>query len=197
MTRLTFSNETFNCHLTCGRCTHIKCNGQRCKNRVCFGFPICWIHSLQVYGVRLRESTIPDTGKGLFATRDFPRYTWICPYNGEDVTEACLEQRYPGNVTAPYAVDFKNDPHRYVDSACLRSMASMANGLFRPDGTSQPLTAHNAEIVERPGSDTRHWLRARRNIFEGDEIFVYYGTVYTLDNDHETKRRRADDNRPC
>lgn len=190
--RLTFSNAVFRCHLECGRCIHIKGDGQRCRNRVCFGMPICWVHTKAVYGIRLRESTIVGAGKGLFATIPFAAGAYICPYVGERITEACLNERYPGNMTAPYAV---TDNGRHTDSACLRGIGAMSNGLFKVDGSCRAERFHNSEIVSRRGRGL--WLRATKNIPAGAEILTYYGDEYKLEADHSTKRSSRAENKPC
>jgi hypothetical protein len=147
---------------------------------------------MQVYGVRVRPSTIPNTGKGLFATRDFLSNSWICPYLGEVISQQYLDQRYVGDVTAAYAVQ---DGVNFIDSACRRGIAAMANGLFRNDGHARSVNQHNAIIEQRPGQGV--WLRAPINISDGDEIFVWYGDDYRLEDDHETVKRRGVDTRPC
>lgn len=188
--KLTFNSPAFRCHLSCGQCTHLKVNGARCKNRVCFGTPICWVHTMRLYGVKVRTS--PVAGKGLFATRPFQSGSWICPYIGEGVTGACLNQRYPGDRTAPYAVE--NDGS-YVDSACVRGVGAMSNGLFRRNGAPRAASRHNSELVERRRGEL--WLRATKDITIGSEIFTHYGETYRIENDHSTKRSRKADNRPC
>ena len=62
MSRNTFISDRFNCKLHCGGCQHIKAGGGRCRNRVCFGVPLCWIHTKIVYGVQVRDSTLADAG---------------------------------------------------------------------------------------------------------------------------------------
>lgn len=119
----------------------------------------------------------------------------MIPYEGEVITQACLNQRYEVNETATYAMEAGR--RRYVDSACMRGAGAMANGLF--NGLApQPLAAHNAELENRPGANHLIWLRATRDIAEGDEIFVYYGEGYVLSNDHnKTRRVNLADTRPC
>lgn len=200
MSKLTFDSDTFKCHLRCDQCIFIKANGQRCRNRVCIGYPVCWVHTKQEYGVRVKDSTVEGAGKGLFAHVAKRRFEWICPYNGEMITQNCLDARYPGDVTAPYAtqldVPFAMGGGDYEDGACVRGVGSMANGLFDVDNTSLPLAAHNATIDQRPGYPGL-WLRAWRNIPQGGEIFVWYGDDYRLNDDHTTKRRVGQDTRPC
>lgn len=183
MSRLTFTTNTFNCHLTCDQCTYIKPNGQRCGNRVCIGYPMCWIHNKKLYGIRVKDSTIPGGGKGLFATQPIRGRVYICPYVGENITQECLDSRYEGDVTAPYTV-FDNESGIYVDSACVRGVGAMANTSRRT----------NAEIIEREGE---LWLRATRYIRADEEILVDYGEGYQMENNHTTKRKRGNDTRPC
>lgn len=193
MSRNTFTSPGFTCALECQQCEFIKSDGQRCRNRVCFGTPLCWVHTKRVYGVQSRDSTVANAGKGLFATKDFEEGEYIIPYIGEIITENCLNQRYDDEITAPYTTDFSR--RRYIDSACQRGTASRANGLFRSNGRSRTRRVHNAEIVNRPSQGI--WLQATRDIDRGNEIFVWYGNNYILQNNHETKRTRRQDNRPC
>lgn len=193
MSKIAFSNGVFTCHINCDQCSYIKSDGNRCRNRVCFGHPVCWVHTRRMYGVRVKASTVEHGGRGLFTERNVERLQWICPYIGELIDDDCLDARYPGDRTAPYAVLTNDD--EYTDSACARGVGAMANGLFGADGHSLAYRRHNAIIDERVGYGL--WVRALRNIPPGGEIFVYYGREYTLDNDHSTKRRRVADNRPC
>lgn len=193
MSRLVFRNEVFQCPLLCEQCDHLSPSGKRCKRTVCFGWPTCWQHSKIDYGVKTKKSTIPGAGRGLFATRSFDSYEFICPYEGEVVSETCLEQRYPGNAVAPYAVNF--DEGNFIDSACIRGIGSIANGLF-VRGISQPRYRHDAVIA--PDDEGVIWLQAIKPIPQGKEIFVYYGTDYELEDNYETVRTKDFwDTDPC
>jgi hypothetical protein len=190
--KLTFSTDDFSCHIRCDRCTHIKPNGERCKNRVCFGSPVCWIHTRQTYGVQIKKTAV--MGKGLFATEDIPANTWICPYNGETINKACLDNRYPGDMTAPYAYQKNRDS--FEDAACLRGTGSMSNGKFRANGQSRALSQHNSKIVNRRNG-VGPWLKSTKAISNGSEIYTYYGPDYRIEDNHDTKRTNQADTRPC
>ena len=213
MSKITFSNDEFRCHLECDQCVFIKPDGQRCRNRVCIGYPVCWVHTKKEYGLRVKDSTIAEAGKGLFTLTGVENGEWICPYVGEQISQECLDARYPGDQTAPYAVadgqfvfgdfdDLVNENIQgfigspYIDSACVRGVGAMANGLFRRDGRSRTAAVHNATIDARPGY-AGLWLRARKDIEPDSEIFVHYGPQYTLDDEHVTSRRQGIDTRPC
>ncbi|AAR26960.1 FirrV-1-G2 [Feldmannia irregularis virus a] len=197
-------DSTWSCPLLCQRCAYVRPNGEQCKKRVCVGHPFCWIHVRAAFGVTVKTSTIPNAGKGLFATRDFKKNTWICPYFGEIIDANCFVQRYPGKATAPYAemLPLNTTPRKYVDSACTRSVGSLANGKFKGDGSVSSLRHHNCFTRYRPVGDGFKgvWLKSTKTIKAGDEIFNWYGEGnYNLfASNHSTKRRtKAPDSRPC
>lgn len=190
--RITFSNNQFDCHIECGQCTQIKRDGNRCRNRVCYGFPLCWIHNQSEFGVRIRNSNIPNAQKGLFATKPFARGNWICPYNGEHIDANCINLRYAEEETAPYASE--KDDGGFQDGACSRGIGNLANGIFNNDGTSKPINRHNSILVDREGE---LWLRATKRIQPNQEIYTFYGNEYILEDNYETKRRSVRDTRPC
>lgn len=196
---LSFQVPGWSCPLRCDRCEHVRANGLRCKNRVCYGSPVCWIHNKEKYGIISRQSTIPAAGKGLFATRLFQRNRWVCPYIGESIATECSDQRYPGAMTAPYAAAAPNNV--VVDSACRRGIAASANGRFNVNGTVASLSRHNCIIRHRPVGDgiPGLWLKTTKRIQPGREIFVWYGAGgYQLDDNHSTRRRESvPDSRPC
>jgi hypothetical protein len=146
--------------------------------------PYCWIHLKKIEGVQLRDSTLPGAGKGLFAMKDFRRGDNILRYDGEELTNDCLNARY-GENTAPYGIS--NPEGRIFDGACQRGPASMAN--HRPG-------SFNARFVEVSGRP-EPMLQALRNIKRNEEIFVNYGTEYEFEGNHRTYRSRRADNRPC
>lgn len=193
-------NQNWQCRIHCARCTYIKADGIQCRNRVCYGSPLCWQHNKILYGVKSRPSTIPGAGKGLFATRAFAQDAWICPMTCEQITQACLNQRYPGDMTAPY-VDV-DENQNITDCACSRGIGSQANALFDANGLVLDQNLHNANANTRfnaNGNSMGIWIEARTNIAAGDEIFLWYGPNYRLENNHETKRRstKIPDTRPC
>ena len=159
---------------------------------MCFGLTSCWQHTLQTHKVRVRESLIPNAGKGLFCfvrgggnqivfRGDHAQQRWICPYGGENTTQAVLDTRY-SDCTAPYGLAGSS---RAVDAASVRGIGSMANG-----GT---LAQSNTFYSWRGGQLNQFWLKCRpgRNIRNGQEIVVYYGPDYRFDDVvHSTKRAR-------
>lgn len=169
----------FQCALQSHRCVQNKSNGQRCKLRTVIGTNMCWRHLLTHHNLRIKESGIPGAGKGLFAMSKqneivFRKGDVIIEYLGEVITKNELDGRY-GEYTAPYAL--QETRNRYLDSACNRGIASLANR--PPVGQSQ---MKNAEFVYDQRAK-KIYMVSTRDILNGSEILVSYGRQYRL---HET-----------
>lgn len=165
--------------------------GKSCSRTVTIGLPLCWQHMKIVHGVQVKQAYRNNTpiGKGLFATREFARDAWICPYINHEITEDELEARYPGDMQAPYAETNEGTGRQattYHDAACVRGIAALANGEARKRDS-------NCTIEERGappgGTDYKLWLRARKRIKATDELIAHYGAEYfsTRMEEHTTK----------
>jgi hypothetical protein len=137
--------------------------------------------------LKIKESHIPNAGKGLFAVDPkkqagqtvFKMNEMIIPYNGESVTAERLDRRY-GNKTAPYGIQ---DPYRkrfIEDGACKRGVGSLAN--HRAGG--------KAKIAMR---NHKYVLIAKQRITNGEEIKVDYGNRYHMNEgtNYVTKQKYA------
>ena len=172
---MAFRSPLFACALRCGRCTAKTTGGLRCRNRVCLGAPVCWQHTRRDKGLRLAKSTIPGAGRGVFALgRSFRAGEIVCTYEGERMSKAQVDRRYPGDVTAPYTLCSPGG--RCMDGACRRGVGSMLNGVM--DGS------HNVVFDWHKG---RPVVRATRAIRDGDELLADYGPDYRFDMRHSTR----------
>lgn len=183
MPRFTFETtpgcKTFSCQLRSSKCRGIKEDGSPCTRKSCIGIEYCWQHLASQGRLRIAPSTIPGSGRGLFAWLTannrakshrsdvvFKKGATILPYSGERVTEKTLQARY-GDKTAPYGVG--NDGI-YIDAACQRSAAAMANGSDKNHRANAMLVLHKgAGIIT---------LKATNDIRHGEEIFCNYGSGY-------------------
>ena len=198
------------CPIASLQCSKIKDDGQRCRNKVVMTNPYCWIHSLELFGVQVKESRAFPGQKGLFAMKaNYPNNVAfrrerstrfgttpgdiICPYYGE------IEDANPLNINQPYAVKLEGD--KVVNADCYRSLGSNANSAA---GTRFRQNAEIAKAYRDPMSITgdmpvldhlnaptegRRYnyaiLRCKgKNINVGDEIFVKYGDEYRFEDDH-------------
>lgn len=178
MTRFRFVGSYFTCPLQCEQCSFIIPGKHRlCRNKVCIGvddISYCSSHLRKVKHLRIRKSVIANAGRGLFAdhiSNDivFKKGDRILKYVGEIVSRDVIFNRY-GLYTAPYAILVSKKHDIYIDAACKRSVASLIN---HPISPQRP----NVKFI-----NGRHgiWIQALRHIKNGEELYVNYGTEYTL-----------------
>ena len=92
----------FQSNLICEQCNALTKNGARCKRTVCIGLPYCFSHLASLKHLKIKPSTIPNAGKGLFAIDNtkrpnaviFNQNAVICEYNGEIIDKNELIHRY-------------------------------------------------------------------------------------------------------
>jgi len=174
----------FQCNIQSEQCNVIKSNGHRCRRRVCIGSPYCYVHLLYIKHLRIKQSTIPNAGNGLFALNPtaeansivFRKTATIIEYDGEVIDDDELVERYDYQ-TAPYAVKQKRNCN--VDCACRRCVASNANTLAGHNNAS--FSVNNRQNVVK--------VVATKNIKNGDEIFLSYGKSYKFNENAEHSTR--------
>jgi len=166
--------ECFTCNLQKERCIGLNRNGQRCKRETCIGTNYCFQHLESIKHLKIRPSTIPNAGKGLYAwdlkqpqnAIIFRRGEKIIDYRGERITDDDeLEERY-GENTAPYSC--RVNKNLVIDSACKRGVASMAN-------SSRGTQLHNNATLR--SSNVRGggaYVQCTTNIRNRQEILVSY-----------------------
>jgi hypothetical protein len=194
----------FNGQLQSLQCEFIKKDGERCRRRCVIGLPCCHSHLPIKYHVQVRNSLLVDGGKGLFAydrTKEPNEIVFkgarttrhskvsgdrICPYYGEMLNTEQMDARYKHH-TAPYGIEVKSG--RFEDGALERGVGSLIN--HKPRGQA------NCEFTVS-GNPGRVFLRAVKNIRNGEELYVSYGRGYKLnergvvaltDNRKELNRR--------
>ena len=166
-------SEKFMCLMKTARCKGINKNGHRCNRKVTIGLPLCWTHMAKEKFLKIRPSTIPNAGKGLFAHRPghippvFFAGDEIVRYDGQIISNASAQARY-GEYTAPYGAQV--DATHVEDAACKRGVGAIANHAS-PPATNAKLWVIDDKIV----------LYAERDIYHGQEIFLDYGADYGFD----------------
>ena len=159
--------------LRCANCKFIKANGEQCKNRVCIGLPYCHIHKKIMQLLKVNKSLIPNAGLGLFAhdgSNDkrkilFKNGDIITVYYGELIGKKELENRYD-IFTAPYAIENRKN-RIYEDGALFRGVGSIIN--------HHPKKANCRISI---GRNNKSSIVARKNIRNGDELYINYGKEY-------------------
>jgi hypothetical protein len=66
----------------CGRCQADTKTGLQCSRRTCKTHPYCWQHTQILLGLRVKTSSVPDAGDGLYAVRDFKENEEVAEYSG-------------------------------------------------------------------------------------------------------------------
>ena len=142
----------FRCRLKKFKCSALTKEGKPCGRQVVHGLPACYQHTLSIFRVRRNVSTLPGPKMyGLFACdpslgpKDivFRKNEEIVPYFGDVLTSRQLDERYPGDTTAAYALKLSNN--KFVDGACVQGIGAKGN---KATGNKQ----NNAKLM--PGRRT-------------------------------------------
>jgi len=114
------------------------------------------------------ESKIPGSGKGLFTNKDIEKGEVIVEYTGQittwDEVKADASNAYIYFVSEDYVIDARNSPE------AIARYANDAHGLTRVPGIH-----NNSRFVNIEG---KVFIKAKRHIPAGTEIFVDYGKDY-------------------
>jgi hypothetical protein len=180
--RFTFPTTGFSCMLSSHQCEATNRNGHRCRRRTVIGVGLCWNHLLSIKHLRIKESSVENSGLGLFAMNSampenaivFKKGEMIIEYGGEDIDIEELNNRYQDR-TAPYGVQKKKDS-TYNDSACVRGIGSNAN---------TQVGKQNARLGIGAGDIVK--VYATKNIRNNTEIFLAYGNSYNKFEEHVTR----------
>jgi hypothetical protein len=166
------------------QCTgHNKNNGHRCRRRCTIGFEFCPTHLESQMQLKVKDSSIENAGKGLFAHNSrkdenetiFRKGDKITSYNGEFIDKEILLERYDVH-TAPYGIQYSQD--EYIDSALLRGVGSLIN--------HAPVKDTNVRFsVDRRNHEIN--LVATRHVKNGDELLVNYGRDYHFDDNYKVR----------
>jgi len=121
----------------------------------------------------VKESTLPNCGKGLFTTVDIKKGMLIVEYKGEKITWAEGLKRNENHVfQSPYLfyISSKNCIDAEYTLEALARYANDAKGHTKVKGLNN--NAEYAVIKRVP------YIMATKNIKAGEEIFVSYGEDY-------------------
>jgi hypothetical protein len=126
-------------------------------------------------GAKVQPSTIPNAGRGVFATRPFVKGSLVTEFAGESITrDEALVRREQGDHLYIRSLDWNTLVDGVKEPVEGRGLGSLCN-----DGI---LPQHNNCVYKR------YWhsqycryqlvLKATRDIMEGEEFLVSYGRGY-------------------
>ena len=117
--------------------------------------------------ISIKDSTIPNAGKGAFANVDIPIHTTIGEYLGKNYTGKEMENSHGAYL---FSVKVNNKEIKIIDgkSKNLSSWVRFVNSPLKfEDG--------NAHFYQYKQSI---FIKTRKPIKKGEEIFAYYGDEY-------------------
>ena len=161
------------------RCTARTKKGEPCRQRTAKG-QFCWCHLSSERGLRIKPSTVPGAGLGLFAAKSLPARHTI-DYTGDRVP---LADEDDGGV---YFLQTRSN--EAIDAA--RTNAGEGRWVNDPRGTAKRANAVFT-LYTPPGGQRRAGLRTTRPVASGEEILVKYGSDYWRFSRQKTKRLRRD-----
>lgn len=162
------------------RCTAATKKGGHCKALTRRG-QYCWNHLRSVDGLRIKASSIPGAGLGLFAERDFPFKSNITRYTGD------YRRTQDGRIGGYYFLQLTND--KSIDAARTNTDSGRWANDARPARSG---IDNNARLVTHPATGAGR-LEANRLIRKGEEIFASYGPGYwvSVERPRQGHRKRG------
>ncbi len=121
--------------------------------------------------LKVKKSTLPGAGKGLFTLNDIKKGQIVCEYEGERISwDQAIERNDKNKGGYVYFINKNNciDAYHYKDT--FGRYANDAAGVGRISGFRNNSTY---DVVKN-----KVYIRATRNITAGSEIFVSYGRGY-------------------
>ena len=156
------------------RCTADAKSGAQCGQRTAVAH-LCWNHLSRDVGVRVRPSSVPGAGRGLFASwhKGLAKGHRI-PYTGDEIALAADE------IGGPYVLELK----RGVGVDAARRNCGLGRWVNDPRGATDEQGRQrqaNCEFVlhtPRGGAQRVAAVRTLQPIAKGEELLVKYGADY-------------------
>ena len=164
-------NQYWRCKLRKERCRAKTSSGDRCSRISSYPCDYCIQHLRSVKGLEIKKSGIEIAGQGLWTTRPFKLNDVIGTYYGTRLNKRELDDLYPGNQVAPYAIQLRKG--RYIDAACRRGFVSFTNHSFPNQNCT--FYRRNESVI----------LVCTKAVKAGRELFTDYGTEYDFGSDAE------------
>lgn len=154
------------------RCIANTTKGTRCRRRTRrSGY--CWSHLQMLQDLRIKESTLPGAGLGLFVDgRPIAKGAHVADYTGPVV-----DPRTPPWVDVGNDYLFELSKSKAIDGSNSKNVASYANDCRAADKRAGHCRGSNARFTYDARSSKAR-LVATRKLAANEEIFVPYGRIY-------------------
>lgn len=154
------------------RCTsYFRSTGIRCTRYTYQGHK-CASHLLAEDGLMIKQSTIPNSGKGLFTAIARRKGDRLAPYTGQRITLENPDITYGG----PYVLQLSRT--QFIDAAHTSSGAGRYSNTCRMANVKRGEARGNNAGLVLDRSKKAVWIVASRKILAGQEIFTAYGHGY-------------------
>lgn len=131
----------------------------------------CDLHGPMIDQVKVKKSSIPNAGMGLFVTADLNKEELISLYSGDVLTAKEHCERYP-RCNGFYGIQLKAY-NMFIDAVDKKSC------LARWVNDARDSSRYNCEFRLLKAEQFMHIvLRTTRVVKEGEELFVDYGKDY-------------------
>ena len=130
---------------------------------------ICWVHTHFHTGVQIKPSAIPEAGRGLFATRDFPVGTEVARYTGDLVSTLAGVAATDDSM---YIYQMRKRPLLLVDAA----RQDTASGRNINDARGLHVLPNTKTVLD-PRNKIFHTVTTEL-VSKGQEFLLSYGDEY-------------------
>lgn len=172
------------------RCkAHCVKSNKECGRKVTHGTK-CWFHS-QIYdGLRVKKSTIPKAGRGLFAAKAIPKHTIIDKFKGPTLSKSTVDKLPLAHQALCIE---RGKTNLYTDmsktNSCYARYANESVSKRKENATLVEIDNPNPHVPPRPA------LESEKKIKPGQEIQTDYGPEYPRDYAHWNHSRRRNSRR--
>lgn len=155
----------------CDQC-HAKTKyGRRCRRTTCIQYPYCWMHMKTIYGVQVKNSEIPNAGKGLFATKSVKKNKTVAHYSSKEVsTQVDKNSKYVLQLGPRRFLDSQNKLNfvgRYINS----NKGTRKKGNVRFSRGTKTYPQFDRQTIP---------VKTTRKVKKGVELIANYGKQFEL-----------------
>jgi hypothetical protein len=139
--------------------------GRRCKRKTKRG-PYCWAHMQAEINLRIKQSSIPQAGFGVFSGK-------------KPIEKGSKIVEYSGDVKPLNGGDYalQVDRRKMIDAAKSRYIGGFINDCRASQQKNKICSGANTKFVKARNAQAI-WVKATKHIEPKKEIFVSYGRQY-------------------
>ena len=158
----------------CTQCEANTKSGARCKRKTCIYAAYCYQHTRSILGLYISQSSIPNSGLGLYTAKAIKKGKKVADYTGVIVGTKAWNEGGEGD----YGVQLNK--REVLDARSTQTaLGRYANDCRDRNRRKKECPGRNARFVVNTRRKTVY-IKATKNIPAHSEIFVSYGRQYWL-----------------